>query len=369
MIEKISVTNFKSHAQTEIKIGRVTALVGPNGCGKTSVLLAIQTLNNLAKPIILGESFNLEIIKNFTRKSSQEVKVSVESGHPQWRVSIEEKLNGGAWDPFFEFEGERWNTSYDSAVKNNPGRLALREFGEVAYFKAIGQRISQPSYSSDIRLKVGVDGTNTASVISDLKTSQEEIFEKIEDDLIKIVPLVKRIRVHRVPKVIKEKRTFAANGNSFVYDEDRQVDAQELIFDTISGDRLPASMVSEGTLLTLALLTILHTSDASLFLLDDIEQGLHPLAQMKLMQILKDFAEKFDRQIIVTSHSPYVVDALKPEDVWVMATDDQGISHCRRLSEHPNIANARDDLTTGEIWSAEGEDWVTKPVQAEAVNA
>ena len=175
--------------------------------------------------------------------------------------------------------------------------------------------------------------------------------------------------MHRVPKVIKEKRTFAANGNRFVYDEDRQVDAQELIFDTISGDRLPASMVSEGTLLTLALLTILHTSDASLFLLDDIEQGLHPLAQMKLMQILKDFAEKFDRQIIVTSHSPYVVDALKPEDVWVMATDEQGISHCRRLSEHPNIANARDVLTTGEIWSAEGEDWVTKPVQAEAVNA
>lgn len=37
MIEKISVKNFKNHAHTEIELGRVTALVGPNGCGKSVV--------------------------------------------------------------------------------------------------------------------------------------------------------------------------------------------------------------------------------------------------------------------------------------------------------------------------------------------
>lgn len=351
MIEKISVTNFKSHAHTEIELGRVTALVGPNGCGKTSLLQSILVLNQMVRQMVTG-SWNWDAVHSFIRKgqSLDSIRISVTGQEKLWGI----KLFG---DNITDLQGQH----------EIPPIAKL--FGQVIYFKAISRRVSEPSYATDIPPKLGDDGTNTGSVISDLKTSQEEVYERIECDLIKIVPLVKRIRVHRVPKVIKEKRTFAANGNSFVYDEDRQVDAQELIFDTISGDRLPASMVSEGTLLTLALLTILHTSDASLFLLDDIEQGLHPLAQMKLMQILKDFAEKFDRQIIVTSHSPYVVDALKPEDVWVMATDDQGISHCRRLSEHPNIANARDVLTTGEIWSAEGEDWVTKPVQAEAVNA
>ena len=44
MISRIELTNFKSHAHTVIEPGRVTALVGPNGCGKTSVLQALRLL-------------------------------------------------------------------------------------------------------------------------------------------------------------------------------------------------------------------------------------------------------------------------------------------------------------------------------------
>ncbi len=49
MISKLSVENFKSHAQTEIKLNQVTALVGPNGCGKTSLLLAIYYLTQASE--------------------------------------------------------------------------------------------------------------------------------------------------------------------------------------------------------------------------------------------------------------------------------------------------------------------------------
>ena len=373
MIEKISVTNFKNHAQTEIELGSVTALVGPNGCGKTSLLLAIQTLNRLAKQIVLDGNFNFEFIKQLIRKSSQQVGISVESEQPHWKIALTVSAgSGGAFGQDFEFDGEKWSSEQHSPTQFNrePNLLAVQAFGQVAYFKAIAQNISLPSYSLDIPPKLGADGTNTASVISDLKTSQEEIYERIEDDLKKIVPLVKRIRVHRVPKVIKEKRTISANGNNLVYDEDRQVDAQELIFDTRSGDRLPASMVSEGTLVTLALLTLLHTSDASLFLLDDIEQGLHPLAQRQLMKSLKTFVEKHNKQILLTSHSPYIVDELEAKDVWVMATDKEGISHCKRLSDHPDAQRLLEVLTTGEFGGAVGEDWVIPNESlAEAVNA
>ena len=85
--------------------------------------------------------------------------------------------------------------------------------------------------------------------------------------------------------------------------------------------------------------------------------------------MLKDFAEKHDRQIIVTSHSPYIVDALDAKDVWVMATDKEGISHTKCLSDHPDAKRALDVLTTGELWDAEGEDWVLEDTPAELVNA
>lgn len=354
MIEKITIENFKSHALTEIKVGRVTALVGPNGCGKTSLLQAILVLNQLVQQIIAG-SWNWNTIHQFIRKGQdkENLRISVFGPRKAWGIkqfgsNITDHLDHHQIAP------ELFNFG----------------FGHVVYYKAISQKVATPSYTLDIPPQIGADGSDAASVISYLKTSSEEMYKSIEDDLREVVPSIKRIRVHPVSKIIKEKRTISANGNMIAYDEDRQVVAQELLFDTKSGDGLPASFVSEGTLVTLALLTLLHTSDASLFLLDDIEQGLHPLAQMKLMQTLKEFAKKFDKQIIVTSHSPYIVDALEAKDVWVMATDDQGISRCKRLSEHPDIENARGVLTTGEIWSAEGEDWVfAGPPHLEAANA
>jgi energy-coupling factor transporter ATP-binding protein EcfA2 len=342
MIEKIAVTNFKCHAHTEIELGRVTALVGPNGSGKTSLLQAIYILNQLVRRIVKVGSWDLSAIHQFTRKgqSNDSVVISVIGQGRSWGIKI---LGSNILD----FQGRHEITPE-----------LLESFGQVSYFKAIAQSVSEPSYTLNIPPTIEIDGSGAASVISYLKNFQEETHKQIESDLQQIVPMVKRIRVHPVSKVIKEKRTISANGNIIAYDEDRQVIAQELIFDMQSGDGLPASLASEGTLVTLALLTLLHTSDASLFLLDDVEQGLHPLAQRELMQALKRFAAQHNRQIILTSHSPYIVDELEAQDVWVMSADRTGVCHCKRLSDHPDAERALQVLTTGEFLGAEGEDWV-----------
>lgn len=41
MIEEVSIENFKSIQQLKIPLGKVTVLVGENGCGKTNILEAI----------------------------------------------------------------------------------------------------------------------------------------------------------------------------------------------------------------------------------------------------------------------------------------------------------------------------------------
>lgn len=128
--------------------------------------------------------------------------------------------------------------------------------------------------------------------------------------------------------------------------------------------------MSEGTLLTPGLLTLLHSAetDVKLFLLGDIEQGLHPLAQRKLVKMIREYADKFDKQILLTTHSGYIVDELESKDVWVMQTDEQGISHAKRLSEHPEAKRLLEVLTTGELADAVGEDWVL-PQAAQAAAA
>lgn len=347
MIEKISVTNFKSHAQTEIELGRVTALVGPNGCGKTSLLQAVLTLNQLVGQIVAG-SWNWNLVHQFIRKgqSKDSIGISVIGQSHSWGI----KLFGA--------------NVLDLQGRHEITQELFKSFGQVRYFKAIAQSVALPSYTLNIPPAIGFDGADTASVISYLKTSQEETHKQIEDGLIETVRTVRRVRVHPVPKVIKEKRTISAGGNTIAYDEDRQVVAQELIFDTTSGEGLPASMISEGTLVTLALLTLLHTSDASLFLLDDIEQALHPLAQRQLIKTLKEFAEKHDKQILLTSHSGYIIDDLDAKDVWVMTLDDEGVSRCKRLSDHHDAERLLEVLTTGELADAVGEDWVLEAPKA-----
>ncbi len=134
----------------------------------------------------------------------------------------------------------------------------------------------------------------------------------------------------------------------------------ELIFDMAGAKEIPAHSVSEGTLLALALLTLLWSPDCpNLVLLDDIEQGLHPKAQRELIgQIRQILAQRPGLQIVLTSHSPYIVDELEAEEVWLLATDAEGVAQAKRLSDHPDARRVLEVLTTGEFWSAEGEDWV-----------
>jgi hypothetical protein len=78
------------------------------------------------------------------------------------------------------------------------------------------------------------------------------------------------------------------------------------------------------------------------------------------------FSEKFarnvsDKQILLTSHSGYITDGLNAKDIWVMALDKEGISRCKRLSDHQDAERLLQVLTTGELADAVGEDWVINP--------
>lgn len=81
-------------------------------------------------------------------------------------------------------------------------------------------------------------------------------------------------------------------------------------------------------------------------LMDDIDQGLHPLAQRKLLQVL------------ATSHSPYLLDGLRPEQVRCMTTDPEGYTIVNKLGDHPEFAKWQDELAPEEMWSMFGEKWM-----------
>ncbi|MEO6319501.1 MAG: ATPase, partial [Polaromonas sp.] len=56
-------------------------------------------------------------------------------------------------------------------------------------------------------------------------------------------------------------------------------------------------------------------------------------------------------QIFVTTHQPYFVDALSPDEVWILEKGDDGYSLIRRVSDLEIVKNLVDEgLPLGGLW-------------------
>jgi predicted ATPase len=126
------------------------------------------------------------------------------------------------------------------------------------------------------------------------------------------------------------------------------------------GRLVEADLLSEGTVLALGLLTALRRAESPrLVLMDDIDRALHSTAQVELVRCLRAIQKsRPELQIVCTSHSPDLLDQVSLEEVRVMALDKEGYARCGALSKHPESAQWRKMLRTGEFWASVGEDWI-----------
>lgn len=124
---------------------------------------------------------------------------------------------------------------------------------------------------------------------------------------------------------------------------------------------VPADQVSEGTLLTVGLMAALYGPDRPrLVLIDDLDRGLHPKAQEQLVQLLRGvLAAVPDLQVAATTHSPYLLNSVQPDEVRVTALEN-GSTVCAPLSQHPKFPTWRAEMWSGEMWSVFGEKWLAE---------
>lgn len=382
MITSLSLKNFKSHKDTTLNLddSRLHAIVGPNGSGKTSILQIIDGLSQLTNRAV-SEIFQANFSPEQVVTSGESYSYVNLSGHwgtilQDWSARlIVEQLGDGTWDFIIGWTleanvGSCWpigkkngESGRSSSLRNAPWPIP-QALGYSSYLKLESSQLAKAAYSDDIVPTIGFDGSGLAPTLDYLRGANPKIFRHLEERLRQVIPLVQGIDVRRAKVEILRQRTIEVDGKTLPYEERREVTGQEIVFDTSSGERIPGHAISEGTILTLGLLTILHGSRThQLILLDDIEQGLHPQAQRDLINLLKQIlAEKPELQILFTTHSPYIIDELNPSQIHVLNNAENGFTIAKRLDEHPNAEWATETLTTGEFWDAEGEEWVLKEV-------
>jgi predicted ATPase len=111
--------------------------------------------------------------------------------------------------------------------------------------------------------------------------------------------------------------------------------------------------MSDGTLKMLAYLLLMADPQPAAFVgIEEPENGLNHQLLTTLAKEFKTFSEvKKGPQVLITTHSPNFIDALAPDEVWILSKTTEGISELTRASDLQGVQAMYDEgLPMGSLW-------------------
>lgn len=374
-ITHLKVQNFRALRDVEFKdLTPFTVLLGPNGSGKSTVFDAFAFLadcfqlglrrawdkRNRARELKTRGSDGPVVIEIKYREPgypliTYHLAVDEVSGAP---VVIEEWLQwkrGSHGKPFRfldyksgigravsgELPDER-DTRLEIPLKSadllavnalgqfaeHPRVAALREFitgWHVSYLSADSAR-GQPEAGPQERLSRS--GDNLANVIQHLSERHPELLERIFQALGQRVP--------HIEKVLAEPM---ADGRLLLQIKDAPFSHPVL-----------AKFASDGTLKMLSYLVMLYDPAPPPFIgIEEPENFLHPRLLMELAEECREAASR--TQLLATTHSPFFLNALRPEEVRVLWRDEQGYTRAQRASDLVGVSEfMQHGALLGDLW-------------------
>lgn len=218
------------------------------------------------------------------------------------------------------------------ALKQHPRISAFRRFIEGWYLSYFTPDAARSLPLAGPQKHLDIHGDNLGNVVQFMEREHPKKFQSILQKI-----------SSKIPGLVKISTAKSADGRLLLQFNDRGF--QEPFY---------AQQMSDGTLKVFAYLLLLEDPSPPPFLcIEEPENGLYH----KLLEILaREFrehatAKKSGSQVFVTTHQPYFVDALKPEEVWVLEKGEEGFSTIRRASEDSLINNlVSEGLPLGGLW-------------------
>ena len=218
------------------------------------------------------------------------------------------------------------------ALKQHPRISSFRQFIEGWYLSYFAPDAARSLPLAGPQRHLNVHGDNLGNVVQFMEREHPDRFTRILDQIARKVPGIERIDTERSP-----------DGRLLLRFNDRGFN-----------DPFYASQVSDGTLKVFAYLLMLEDPQPPPFIcIEEPENGLYH----KLLEVL---AEEFRNhvtgrrnapQIFVTTHQPYFVDALDPDETWVLEKGVDGFSTIRRASDDEIVKAMVDEgLPLGGLW-------------------
>ncbi|HLI84956.1 MAG TPA: AAA family ATPase [Bryobacteraceae bacterium] len=372
-LTRVVLKNYKSIASTGVDLRALTFVVGPNGSGKSNFLDALRFTSDSLRGSLDNALRDRGGIAEVRRRSGGhpthfgirlEFQLPKTSGHYAFRigarprggyeVQTEECVIRGMEDAgFFVNAGEV--KTFKSGGKRNgvvppaasKDRLYLVNASGLPEFRPLYDALSNMGFynlnpevirdlqapgAGELLLR---DGRNLTSVLALLALVDEALKKRIEEYLRSVVPGIAGVDVKDIPpKMTLEFRQEVA-GSSDPW-------------------RFYAGNMSDGTLRALGILVALFQSRGSdmpgvpLVAIEEPEVALHPAAAGVLLDALREASQS--RQVIVTTHSPDLLDLVKMDSELLLAVyAEKGATQIAPLDEASLEAVRKTLYTPGEL--------------------
>jgi len=378
MIRSIRFERFKSMERQKLDLGALTILIGPNAAGKSNVLDGFRLMSEAVRADMetavtrrggidslvfkgsTSQSFVIEL-EYFVpdpgapnSRSDMHYRVEV-GGHKGKPAVLSEKLQvkqrrgkAGAPATWVAARLGKGTAIRDPERKTpevfntaDPGVLALKALGFLtAYPRIRALRTFVESWQflgvnleavraprRDERAETLLtDASNLANVLRTLQGTST--LDGILTDLRDLLAVVDDVRTQvdrgQVVLLLKE-RPFAYPWEAF--------------------------SVSDGTLRLLCLITALHLlPEHGILCIEEPEHGLHPHLFGPLLDLIRERCPADGaKQVLLTTHSPDLVDAASGREVVTVERDDHGATLLQKL-EAKKLAGWIKEYRLGELW-------------------
>ncbi len=339
MITSMHIENFKCFKDFDIDLGPFNVLVGPNDSGKTSLLQAIRVASVLRTEM---KTQDREIHDRSGVRVGPETLYQGERVEDRIRISVRHRPAGASGDNVFEAVADCYTQPPGNVRNVWEARAEAAErgatLGEVSFWRLDPKALRVPTPLVE---KLAPDGAGLPGLVARMAIRRDGSVDALERDFRQRFPFYTAI--------------IAAPS--------QRGDVAHLRFRTSQGGELPCTHVSDGVMLSLAFMAIRHAMRSpEILLIEQPEDGVHYGALKDTVDTLAHLSENEQAQVILTTHSPYLLDCVEPEQVHVFSKNEEGAVQAGRLAEHPEVDSLRRIFGTGEIWTGfESErDIVTK---------
>lgn len=218
------------------------------------------------------------------------------------------------------------------SLKQHPRIAAFRKFIEGWYLSYFTPDAARGLPLAGPQKHLNMHGDNLGNVVQFMEREHRGRFQKILDRIAKKIPGIQKIETQKTP-----------DGRLLLQFNDRGFNAP-----------FYAQQMSDGTLKVFAYLLLLEDPEPPPFIcIEEPENGLY---HRLLTTIVEEFREhatggKGGSQIFITTHQPYLVDALRPDEVWILDKGNDGFSTIRRASDDPLVVEmVKQELPLGGLW-------------------